>query len=107
VVATDVVGFVVADASVAAFFASSIYFCTGAIADFRSCASFFDTELKYAMIADQSSSLAGKLGMRMPSKIFGRICTTFLKKLNSQLCWILLPSPRREGGARSVSSSVL
>ena len=57
---------------------------------------------KYAAMSAASWSSIGKLGMRMPLNIFGRSGSTFLRKLNSQVCWILLPSPRRLGGASVV-----
>src|SRR5436189_4698975 len=68
----------------AVFRRSPRYFSTASSSDFISLDSFFDAALKYAMIAVQSSSLAGKVGMRMPANSLGRICSTFLKNVNSQ-----------------------
>src|ERR1700733_5767484 len=88
-----------------AFFCTSMYFTTGSIVFTQCFDSFFETALKYAMIDENSSSVAGKLGMRMPVNSSGRICSTFLKKLKSQEYWILFPSPRRDGGACVITSS--
>ena len=86
---------------------SLMYFTTGSRSFLRSRDSFVEIWLKYAMIEVHSSSVAGNDGMRIVLKILGRICTTFLKKLNSHSCWILFPSPRRLGGARTMMSSLL
>jgi hypothetical protein len=70
-----------------------------------------DSVLKYAATARASSSVIGKLGMRI-STFFpagglssGRSGSTCLRKLNSHACWILFPSPRRLGGARVAITS--
>src|SRR5580765_5073797 len=64
---------------------NSMYLRTGSSCLPSCLDSLFETELKYAMIELNSSSLAGKLGIRIPVNSSGRSGSTFLKKLKSQL----------------------